>query len=432
MADEDNDMVELVWTGPFASLPRPMDVGAVRSLATAAGTFLVLAALALVPWLFGWTDVSGSNRAGLAVVFAGTVLAACYQFALRSATPAQLERLHPTTLPGAFVLGIVLVTAAQIFAGPSTGSVAVFFVEVPLLAFFALRIRWAVATTVVSLLGYAVALAALDSPPGAGQQIVNVIASAGAAGVLIGGLASRLDVARLSLADLNRHLEARVAEQVDQLERASRLRRFLSPQVADVVMSAGAERTLAPHRCDVAVIFVDLRGFTHFTNSVPADRVMGVLGDYYRVVGSILDRHGATIGGFDGDGVMAYFGDPVPVDAPAEEALITAREIADELDRHLEQWSTEDARLGYGVGLAFGAATLGVVGFDGRSDYTPVGAVVNLAARLCSDARSGEIVIDEAIEAMGAAGAATPRADVDLKGFGVRATYSADRSREVR
>lgn len=401
-----------------------MDVRAVRSLATAAGSFLVLAALALVPWLLGWTDVPGSNKTGLAVVFIGVLAAAGYQFVVRSVSPALLERLHPNTLPGVFVLGIVLVTAALVFAGPSLGSVAVFFVEVPLLAFFALRTKWAVVATLVSLVGYGIALALLDDPPAPTQQFINTLASAGAAGVLIGGLASRLDATRLSLADLNRHLELRVTEQVDELERASRMRRFLSRQVADVVMSSGAERMLAPHRCEVAVIFVDLRGFTRFTNAVPAERVMGVLGDYYSVVGSILDRHDATIGGFDGDGVMAYFGDPVPVDGPAREALFTAGEIADELDGCLDRWSAHDARLGYGIGIAFGVATLGVVGFDGRSDYTPVGAVVNLAARLCSDARSGEIVIDEAVRAMTAVGDATRRTDVDLKGFGSVSTYA--------
>lgn len=401
-----------------------MDVRAVRSLATAAGSFLVLAALALVPWLLGWTDVPGSNKTGLAVVFIGVLAAAGYQFVVRSVSPALLERLHPNTLPGVFVLGIVLVTAALVFAGPSLGSVAVFFVEVPLLAFFALRTKWAVVATLVSLVGYGIALALLDDPPAPTQQFINMLASAGAAGVLIGGLASRLDATRLSLADLNRHLELRVTEQVDELERASRMRRFLSRQVADVVMSSGAERMLAPHRCEVAVIFVDLRGFTRFTNAVPAERVMGVLGAYYSVVGSILDRHDATIGGFDGDGVMAYFGDPVPVDGPAREALFTAGEIADELDGYLDRWSAHDARLGYGIGIAFGVATLGVVGFDGRSDYTPVGAVVNLAARLCSDARSGEIVIDEAVRAMTAVGDATRRTDVDLKGFGSVSTYA--------
>jgi class 3 adenylate cyclase len=420
------DEVELVWQGRLASIPRSMDLGGLRSLSTAAGTFLVLAALALTPWLLGWTTVPGSNKAGLTAVLVGVVVAAAYQFVLRTLPPSRVERLHPVMLPMSFVLGIVLVMGAVYFAGPG-GDLSVFAVEVPLLAFFALRTKWAAVTTVVSLLAYGVALVLLDESVDPWQQFFNLAASGGAAGVLIGGLASRLDAARRSLADLNRHLEVRVTEQVDELERAGRLRRFLSPQIAEVVMSTGAEATLAPHRREVAVLFVDLRGFTLFTNAVDAERVMSVLGDYYQVVGSILDEHGATIGGFDGDGVMAYFGDPLPLERPAHEALATAAEIADQLDTCLDGWSSPHARLGYGIGVAYGMATLGVVGFEGRSDYTPVGAVVNLAARLCSDAHSGEIVIAEDVRSITGVTDVIRREAVDLKGFGAVPTFAVTR-----
>jgi len=416
--------VELVWRGPFASLPRPMDAGMVRSLATAAGTSSAVAGLAVLPFLFGWTELPGANRAGLTVIFGFTVLGTGLQFFLRSASPRVMESLHPNTIVGLFFGSIVAVAAAVVFVGPALGSIAVFTAGVPLLAFLALRNKWAVAVTVFSLVAYACALAILDDPPVPVQQFINVVASSGAAGVLLGGLASRLDRARLALADLNHNLEDRVAEQVNELERTGRLRRFLSPQVADVVMSTGTEELLKPHRCEVAVIFVDLRGFTSFTNAVDAGHVMTVLGDYYRAVGSVLDAHGATIGGFDGDGVMAYIGDPVAVDKPALQALLTAQEIARELDGLLDGWSVDDARLGYGIGLAFGVATLGVVGYEGRSDYTPVGAVVNLAARLCADARSGEIVIDDAVRVTSGVADASARADVDLKGFGLVPTYA--------
>ena len=246
----------------------------VRSLATAAGSFLVLAALALVPWLVGWTHVPGSNKAGLAVVFLGAVVAAGFQLVLRVASPGMMERLHPNTIVGSFVLGISLVTAGFVFAGPSVGTVAVFFVEVPLLAFFALRTKWAVVATVISLVSFAVALRFLDDPPAPTQQFINVVASAGVAGVLIGGLASRLDARGVRSPTSIAISKRAVTEQVDELERTSRLRRFLSPQVADLVMSSGADRMLAPHRCEIAVFFVDLRGFTHFTNTVDAERVM--------------------------------------------------------------------------------------------------------------------------------------------------------------
>lgn len=400
-----------------------MDVEGLRSLSAAAGIFLVLAALALVPGLLGWIDVPGSNKAGLFGVLVSLVLAASFQFVLRASTPARMEFLHPAALPTTFAAGIVMVGFAAVFAGEVTGAVAVFAVEVPLLAFFALRAKWAAVVTLLSLVVYGVALSFIDEARAPVQQFISVVASGGAAGLLIGGLASRLDSTRLALAELNRTLELRVTDQVDQLERTGRLRRFLSPQVADVVTSVGAAATLAPHRCEVAVFFVDLRGFTHFTNRVDAERVMQVLGEYYSVVGAILDRHGATIGGFDGDGVMAYFGDPVPVTGPARLALTTAAEVADALDGWLDGWSAPDARLGFGIGIAFGVATLGVVGFEGRSDYTPVGAVVNLAARLCSDAQSGEIVIDDQSRLAAGVDNATRRADVDLKGFGVVPTF---------
>ena len=225
----DDDDVELVWQGPFASMPRPMDVGMVRASATAAGSFAALAALALLPVLVGWTTVPGSNKAGLTVVFVGALIAAALQFALRASTPRQMERRHPNTLSGLFVLSSLMVASVVVFAGPSFGSVAVFAVVIPLLAFSALRTPWAVGVTAFSLAAYAGALVLLDNPPAPVQQFINVVASAGAAGVLIGGLASRLDRSRRQLADFNHNLEARVNQQVGELERAGRLRRFLSP-----------------------------------------------------------------------------------------------------------------------------------------------------------------------------------------------------------
>jgi class 3 adenylate cyclase len=425
MADED---VELVWRGPFASLPRAMDVGMVRALATAAGTFAALAALALLPVLAGWTRVAGSNKAGLTVVFVGALMAAALQFALRASTPRQMASLHPNTISVLFVLSSLMVGGVVVFSGPSFGSVAVFAVIIPLLAFFALRTPWAVAVTAFSLASYAVALALLDHPPSPIQQFINVVASAGAAGVLIGGLASRLDLSRRQLADFNHNLEARVSRQVDELERAGRLRRFLSPQVADVVTSEGADEMLAPHRRDIAVFFVDLRGFTAFTNAVAAERVMRVLEEYYEAVGLVLDRYGATIGGFDGDGIFAYLGDPVPRDDAPGAVVEMGQEVARCLDGLTARWSGDGAGapLGYGIGAAYGEATLGLIGFSNRADYTPVGAVVNLAARLCAEAKHAEIVVDSALRKAAELHeqSVTRRADVELKGFGVTETYA--------
>jgi class 3 adenylate cyclase len=228
-----------------------------------------------------------------------------------------------------------------------------------------------------------------------------------------------LALANDALEDLNHNLEARVEQQVDELERTGRLRRFLAPQVADVVMSASADDALlAPHRRDVAVLFCDLRGFTRFTNSVDPDTVVSVLGEYYAAVGAVLEAHGATIGGYDGDGIMAYLGDPIPRADAAVVGVEMARAIGWAVDLLVAGWRSAGHDLGYGIGVAYGPATLGVVGFDGRFDYTALGAVVNLAARLCSDASAGEIVVDGSMRAAaGGDAGARHRGDVSLKGF---------------
>jgi class 3 adenylate cyclase len=283
------------------------------------------------------------------------------------------------------------------------------------------RRGFAIASCFLLLGSYAVALAALSDPFFPAFQWTTIAAMVIGTAVVVGGMAARLD-------DLNHNLEQRVAEQVDELERTGRLRRFLSPQVADVVTAEGSEGLLAPHRADIAVFFVDLRGFTAFTNAVSADRVMRVLNEYYDVVASLLEQHGATIGGFDGDGVFAYLGDPVAHDDAAAAALVMAQDIATQLDRLTRAWSDAEAAIGFGIGLAYGEATLGVVGTASRADYTPVGAVVNLAARLCAEAKPGEIVIDDSMrKAAGVEDRVVPRPDVELKGFGATETFALRR-----
>jgi class 3 adenylate cyclase len=203
--------------------------------------------------------------------------------------------------------------------------------------------------------------------------------------------------ARWELAELNHDLEKRVAEQVEQIEGLGELRRFLAPQVADAVLAGGgqaASAALKPHRRRIAVVFCDLRGFTEFTNSAEPDDVLDVLDGFYRVVGKALNQYGATVGPFQGDGIMAYFNDPVPCDDPATTAVTMMVELREPLDELCATWTARGFRLGYGCGIAYGYATLGVVGFEGRSDYTPLGNVVNIAARLSDDAQWGEIVID--------------------------------------
>jgi class 3 adenylate cyclase len=401
-----------------------MDEESVRSIATAAGLLFGLGAFGTLPLWLGLSHLPGVDKwnLGVVVVSASGISAVLLRF--RSATRSQIERWFPVFVTPTFVVTPLLLVIAVLSIGPRIGTVALYYVEVIFMAFFNLRRRWAVAVSAFALIGYGVALVLLDNPPVPVPQFVNLLSASVATGVLIGGLANRLDATRRELADLNQNLEDRVAEQVHDLEREGRLRRFLSPQVVEVVTSEGAEELLAPHRCEVAVLFVDLRGFTAYTNAVDADQIVRVLDEYYAAVGEILERHGATIGGFDGDGVMAYIGDPIPVDKPVLEMLQVAKQVADRLDGVVDGWAVGAATLGYGIGLAFGPATLGVVGFEGRSDYTPLGAVVNLAARLCADARHGEIVIDDEVRKTAGVRGAARRADVDLKGFGVVATYA--------
>jgi class 3 adenylate cyclase len=423
---------DVVWTGWFARLARPMDVSTVRAVGTAFAILFGLNSLGAVPFAAGWVQLDGVHRTG-AVVILVEALTLCVATALvvPRMPPELLPRLAPPLTVVVVVAAVVNMTLGVVFTGPELGVVAVYYAQVPIMAFVFARRPWAVGISLVAMLGYAGALVALDDPPAPVTQLVTVVSSTLAIGVVVGGITNRVDDARLAerrakvaLADLNEHLEARVAEQVDELERTGRLRRFLAPQVAEVVTSSGADELLSPHRREVAVLFCDLRGFTTFTNAVSPDHVVQVLGDYHLTVGSVLDAHGATVGGFQGDGIMAYIGDPVVHEDAARATAAMACDIAAALDRRVSRWSLGENHLGYGIGIAYGTATLGLVGYEGRSDYTPVGAVVNLAARLCADARSGEIVIDDAFRvAAGLEDQIRRRDDVELKGFGVVPTY---------
>ncbi len=212
-------------------------------------------------------------------------------------------------------------------------------------------------------------------------------------------------------------LEARVTAQVDEIERLGKLRRFLSPQVADAVLSSGGENMLATHRRQIAVIFVDLRGFTGFSAVAEPEDVVEVLTEFYEAVGVIVKRLGATVGGFAGDGVMAYFNDPFPCDDPPGRALEMATSLREPMARLGERWRQRGFVIGYGAGIAYGYATLGTIGFEDRTDYTPIGSVVNLASRLCDEAPPGEVLLDgRAHEAVRDNVKTEPMA-LELKGF---------------
>jgi class 3 adenylate cyclase len=197
----------------------------------------------------------------------------------------------------------------------------------------------------------------------------------------------------------------------------NRLRRFLSPQVAEAVLTAGDEAVLQPHRRKIAVFFCDLRGFTNFASGAEPEEIVEALDAYYEVVGGVIRGHDATVGTFAGDGIMAYLNDPLPCDDPPWTAIQMASELRGPMEEFQSEWARKGFQLGYGTGIAYGYATLGTIGFEGRNDYTAVGSVVNLAARLCGEAAPGEVLIDsKAADALDRRVAVAAR-EVTLKGF---------------
>lgn len=303
---------------------------------------------------------------------------------------------------------------------------AAFYLQATVLCYFTLRRSVAAAATLLACAAYLVVLLiTADFSTTLVLRWLCIALPVITISTLLGpqaGIAARstraAEAAQAALADANQRLEQRVAEQVAEIERARALRSFLSPAVADVVM--GNDALLAPHRREVAVFFSDLRGFTAFTSRTEPEEVVEVLSEYYEAVGEVLRRHGATIGSYAGDGIMAYVGDPLPVSGPAEVALRMAREARD-VGRVLSaRWRARGHDLGLGIGVALGYATLGVVGSTERRDYTALGSVVNLAARLCSEAGDGEVLVDQ----RAAAGQDMPiRGPLTLKGFGEVAVH---------
>jgi class 3 adenylate cyclase/CheY-like chemotaxis protein len=194
------------------------------------------------------------------------------------------------------------------------------------------------------------------------------------------------------LAELNRTLTRRVEEQVAELERLSRLKRFFSPQLAELIVAGGAEDPLKTHRRDVTVVFLDLRGYTAFTETAEPEEVMGVLREYHAEMGTLILAHEGTLERFAGDGMMIFFNDPVPVPNPAERAIRMAVAMRDRMEHLAALWRKRGYDLEIGVGIAQGYATIGAIGFEGRWDYGAIGTVTNLAFRLCGEAKPGQIL----------------------------------------
>src|SRR5262249_28703366 len=195
------------------------------------------------------------------------------------------------------------------------------------------------------------------------------------------------------LVNLNQQLEQRVADQVGEIERMSRLRRFLPPQVADLIVASGTEKQLESHRREITALFCDLRGFTGFTESADAEDVMALLRDYHAAIGEIIIKYNGTLERYAGDGVMVVFNDPVPVENPAIQAVFMALELREAIGALTATWSRLGHAIGFGIGIAHGFATLGTIGFEGRFDYAAIGTVSNVASRLCDEAKTGQILI---------------------------------------
>ena len=220
------------------------------------------------------------------------------------------------------------------------------------------------------------------------------------------------------LTELNRTLERRVLEQVTQLERLGRLKRFFSPALAEAIVGGGADDPLKSHRREIVVVFLDLRGFTAFAETSEPEEVMGVLREYHAAMGELILTHEGTLERFTGDGMMVFFNDPVPVPDPQIRAVRMALAMRERVGSLTGRWQKLGFELHFGVGVAQGYATLGAIGFEGRWDYGAIGTVTNLAARLCGEARAGQILISRRLYgALESVVEVEPLGELTLKGF---------------
>ena len=217
---------------------------------------------------------------------------------------------------------------------------------------------------------------------------------------------------------LNQQLEHRVNDQVSEIERMGRLRRFLPPQVADLIVASGTEKQLESHRREITALFCDLRGFTGFSESSDPEDVMALLHEYHAAIGGIINKYGGTLERYAGDGVMVVFNDPIPVDNPALQAVRMAIDMRAAIGELIEKWRKLGHDIGFGIGIAHGFATLGTIGFEGRFDYAAIGTVSNVASRLCDEAKPGQILISpRVLMAVEKDITVEPVGDFELKGI---------------
>ncbi len=199
------------------------------------------------------------------------------------------------------------------------------------------------------------------------------------------------------LAALNRTLEARVAEEVERVQKLTRLKRFFSPQLAELILAGGADDPLESHRREVTVVFLDLRGFTAFAEAAEPDEVMAALAEFHSAMGRRILEYQGTLERFTGDGLMVFFNDPLPLQEPARRAVEMAFVMQEDALELSAQWKKKGYALGLGIGIAQGYATVGAIGFEGRIDYGAIGTVTNLASRLCELAEPGYILVSQRV-----------------------------------
>jgi class 3 adenylate cyclase/AmiR/NasT family two-component response regulator len=220
------------------------------------------------------------------------------------------------------------------------------------------------------------------------------------------------------LATWNKTLEQRLADQLAEIERMGKLRRFLSPQIADLIVASGMEKQLQSHRREITALFCDLRGFTGFSETSDPEDVVMLLRDYHAAIGQIIIKYSATLEHFAGDGVMVFLNDPVPIDKPELQAVRMALEMRDAIGTLTEKWRRLGHDIGFGIGISHGFATLGTIGFEGRFDYAAIGTVSNIASRLCDEAKPGQILISpRVLMAVEDSMKAQPVGELTLKGI---------------
>ena len=230
--------------------------------------------------------------------------------------------------------------------------------------------------------------------------------------------AKRLEGQATELAAWNRRLEERVAAQLAEIEKVGRLKRFLAPQLAEMIVSSGDEGILESHRRDIVVVFCDLRGYTSFAETGEPEEVWVVLREFHAAVGPLVTRFEGTLDHFSGDGLMVYFNDPLPCPDPAQRAVRMAVAMREAVGELMSGWRRRGFDLGFGIGVAQGYATLGRIGFEERVDYTAIGTVTNLAARLCGEARDGQILLSKRVAAAVEGGVALEEiGNLPLKGL---------------